>query len=41
VGARGLGALRRIALGSVSESVLRNAVCPVLIVRPSPPRSGR
>lgn len=41
VGARGVGPLRRIALGSVSESVLRNAGCPVLIVRPSQPRSGR
>ena len=34
VGARGLGALERVALGSVSESVLRHAVCPVLVVRP-------
>jgi nucleotide-binding universal stress UspA family protein len=33
VGARGLGALRRMALGSVSESVLRHAKCPVLVVR--------
>jgi len=39
VGARGVGALRRIALGSVSESVLRQAVCPVLIVKPSQTRS--
>jgi nucleotide-binding universal stress UspA family protein len=34
VGARGLGMLERVALGSVSESVLRHATCPVLVVRP-------
>jgi nucleotide-binding universal stress UspA family protein len=34
VGARGVGALERVALGSVSESVLRHATCPVLVVRP-------
>ena len=33
VGARGLGALKRMALGSVSESVLRHANCPVLVVQ--------
>lgn len=33
VGARGLGAFRRMALGSVSESVLHQAKCPVLVVR--------
>ena len=31
VGARGLGHLKRLLLGSVSESVLRHATCPVLI----------
>lgn len=34
VGARGLGTLARLALGSVSEAILRQASCPVLIVRP-------
>jgi nucleotide-binding universal stress UspA family protein len=36
LGARGLGALERLLLGSVSEFVLRHARCPVLIVRPRP-----
>jgi nucleotide-binding universal stress UspA family protein len=34
VGARGLGVVTRWLLGSVSETVLRHASCPVLIVRP-------
>ena len=34
VGARGAGAASRALLGSVSEAVLHQAVCPVLIVRP-------
>jgi nucleotide-binding universal stress UspA family protein len=34
VGARGLGPVKRLLLGSTSESVLRHASCSVLIVRP-------
>ena len=33
VGARGLGHVTRVLLGSVSEHVLRHAECPVLIVK--------
>jgi nucleotide-binding universal stress UspA family protein len=33
VGARGLGGMKRLVLGSVSERVLRDARCPVLIVK--------
>jgi nucleotide-binding universal stress UspA family protein len=33
MGARGLGPVRRLALGSVSDRVLRRADCPVLIVK--------
>jgi nucleotide-binding universal stress UspA family protein len=33
VGSRGLGGLRRALIGSVSDSVVRNAHCPVLVVR--------
>ena len=33
MGSRGLGAVRRALMGSVSDSVVRHAHCPVLIVR--------
>jgi nucleotide-binding universal stress UspA family protein len=33
IGSRGLGALSRALMGSVSDSVVRHAHCPVLIVR--------
>jgi nucleotide-binding universal stress UspA family protein len=33
LGARGLGGIRRLLLGSVSEAVLTHATCSVLIVR--------
>lgn len=34
MGARGLGGLEKLALGSVSTQVLHGARCPVMIVRP-------
>ncbi len=33
MGSRGLGGLRRSLMGSVSESVMRHAHCPVMVVR--------
>jgi nucleotide-binding universal stress UspA family protein len=33
IGSRGLGGLKRSLMGSVSESVVRHAHCPVLVVR--------
>src|SRR5215203_4523221 len=33
VGSRGLGGLRRALMGSVSDSVVRHAHCPVMVVR--------
>lgn len=33
VGSRGLGGMRRALMGSVSDSVVRNAHCPVMVVR--------
>ena len=37
IGSRGLGGVRRALMGSVSDSVVRHAHCPVLLVR----REGR
>jgi nucleotide-binding universal stress UspA family protein len=34
MGSRGLGGVRRALIGSVSDSVIRHAHCPVLVVRP-------
>jgi nucleotide-binding universal stress UspA family protein len=33
VGSRGLGPIKRLALGSVSEGVVHHAMCPVLVTR--------
>ena len=33
IGSRGLGAISRAPMGSVSESVIRHAHCPVFVVR--------
>ena len=40
MGSRGLGPLRRALMGSVSDSVVRHAHCPVLVVRPENERSA-
>ena len=40
VGARGLGALKRFLLGSVSEGVLRHVERPILIVKSAEPAGG-
>ncbi len=34
IGSRGRGGIRRALMGSVSDSVIRHAHCPVLVVRP-------
>ena len=36
LGSRGLGPLRRLAMGSVSDAVVRHAHCPVMVVRWKP-----
>jgi nucleotide-binding universal stress UspA family protein len=36
LGSRGLGAMRRALMGSVSDSVVRHAPCPTLVVREEP-----
>ena len=33
VGSRGLGGIRRVLIGSVSDSVVRHAHCPVMVIR--------
>jgi nucleotide-binding universal stress UspA family protein len=33
LGSRGLGAVGRVLLGSISDSVVRHALCSVLVVR--------
>jgi nucleotide-binding universal stress UspA family protein len=38
LGSRGLGGVRRALMGSVSDSVVHHAHCPVLVVRPDPRR---
>jgi nucleotide-binding universal stress UspA family protein len=34
MGSRGGGGIRRALMGSVSDSVVRHAHCPVMVVRP-------
>jgi nucleotide-binding universal stress UspA family protein len=41
VGTHGRGTIGRLLLGSVSDHVVRNAPCPVLVVRPPKRRSDR
>ena len=35
MGSRGLGGVRRVPMGSVSDSLVRHTHCPVVIVRES------
>jgi nucleotide-binding universal stress UspA family protein len=39
MGSRGLGGIRRALMGSISDSVVRHAHCPVMVVRPGKERS--
>jgi nucleotide-binding universal stress UspA family protein len=39
LGSRGHGRIRRALMGSVSDSVVRHAHCPVMVVRPEKERS--
>ena len=38
MGSRGFGTIRRALMGSVSDSVVRHAHCPVVVVRPEKER---
>ena len=40
LGSRGLGGMRRALIGSVSDSVVHHAHCPVMVVRPEKARSS-
>ncbi len=40
MGSRGSGGVRRALLGSVSDSVVRHAPCPVMVVRPEKKRAS-
>jgi nucleotide-binding universal stress UspA family protein len=40
IGSRGLGGMRRALMGSVSDSVVRHAHCPVMVVRLDKERSA-
>jgi nucleotide-binding universal stress UspA family protein len=40
MGSRGRGGIRRALVGSISDSVVRHAHCPVLVVRPEKQRAG-
>jgi nucleotide-binding universal stress UspA family protein len=39
MGSRGLGCIRRALMGSVSDSIVHHAHCPVLVVRPEKKRT--
>jgi nucleotide-binding universal stress UspA family protein len=38
---RGRGGVKRLALGSVADKVVRTAPCPTLVYRPSAGSKGR
>ena len=40
IGSRGHGGLQRALMGSIADSVVRHAHCPVLVVRPVEPAHG-